>query len=618
MTQGGKVRNRDEMRWGIRKKLIFFLLLATVLPFGTAITVTYFYTTKSLNDRSVTLNHDLMLKGQEELSVYLEDVAQMSSVLYRYTPFINVMRNGVSSNLVVNQEEVRRVLAYLFNSRPEIEQMHLYIHEDKVSYTNYHSRISGRAKYENIFSHPYYGRLTAVDGYSLIEPPHEIYSYNNISVIPNSQKVNVLSFHNVIQDVPLADVLGFLSIDINLSKISAIADRLYTKDVEDLYIMNEKGMIIYSSNENEIGMENKEKWFEQVKKEPESGKSLEWKDDHFSGVIVYGKFTDSFKDWSIVKRIPYDVLYQGARETALINILIGFATLVFAMLGTMFVSFKLTAPIKVLIGNMKKVEKGELKADFDSLGTDEIGMLGRHFKLMLAKIDELIESEYKLEIENKASQLRVLQSQINPHFLYNALQSIGTLALKSNAVPVYSLLTSLSNIMRYSMNMKDDIVSFGSELNHVKSYLSLQKQRFDEQFEFKLNIEEEVKEIHVPKMILQPIVENCFKHGFDQRIENAWIEIEALFENDNRVVIHVKDNGIGPSNDQLEKIRQELFHGNSKTDKQRESIGLKNIYDRLQIYYHNQANLIINRNEEGGFTVTIQIPKEMPKEVEHS
>lgn len=606
------------MRWGIRKKLIIFLMLVTVLPFGTAITVTYFYTTKSLNEQSVSTNHDLIVKGKEELTVYLNDVAQMSSVPYRYTPFMNVMRNGVSSNLAVNQEEVRRVLAYLFNTRPEIEQMHLYIHEEKESFTNYHSRISGRAKYENIFSHPYYGRLTAIAGYSLIEPPHEIYSYNNISVIPNSQKVKVLSFHNVIRDVPLADVLGFLSIDINLSRISAISERLYMKDVEDLYIINEKGMIIYSSNENEIGKENKEKWFEQVKRESEGGKSFEWKDEQFSGVIVHEKFSDSFKDWSIVKRIPYDVLYKGARETAIINILIGLATLVFALAGTMFVSFKLTAPIKVLIGNMKKVEKGEFKADFESLGTDEIGMLGRHFKLMIAKIEELIESEYKLEIENKASQLRVLQSQINPHFLYNAFQSIGTLALKLNAVPVYSLLTSLSTIMRYSMNMKDDIVPFTSELNHVKAYLLLQKQRFEEQFEFELTIAEEVKAISVPKMILQPVVENCFKHGFDQHIEKARIQIEAYLENDNMVLINIKDNGMGPNDEQLEKIRLELFSSNSKSVMQREAIGLKNIYDRLQIYYHNQANLAVNRNEEGGFTVTIVIPTVIPKEVEHS
>ncbi|WP_066250926.1 sensor histidine kinase [Neobacillus drentensis] len=606
------------MQWGIRKKLIIFLLLVTVLPFGSSIAITYYQTTKSLNNRFVSTNHDLIVKGEEELTVYLEDVAQMSSVLYRYTPFMNVMRDGLSQNLGANQEEVRRALAYLFNTRPEIEQMHLYIDIGKDSYTNYHSRISGRGKYESILSHPYYSKLTRYDGFSLIEPPHEIYSYNNISVIPNSEKKNVLSFHNILRDVPSDNLLGFLSIDINLSKISAIADRLYTKDLEDLYIMDEKGFIIYSSNENVIGKENKEKWFGQVKKKSSLSKSMEWKDQQFSGVIVHDKFSAPYKNWYIVKRIPYNVLYQGARETALINILIGIVTLVVVLIATMFVSFKITAPIKVLIDNMKKVENGEFKSDFGSLGNDEIGMLGRHFKLMIAKINDLIEREYKLDIENKESQLRVLRSQINPHFLYNALQSIGTLALKSKAVPVYSLLTSLSKIMRYSMNMKEDIVPVISELMHVKSYLLLQKQRFDEQFEFELNASKEVQEILIPKMILQPIVENCFKHGFDQQLEKAFIQIDAKVQEDGMVSISVKDNGIGVSEEQLHHIRQELLHGVSSEEKQRETIGLKNIYDRLQIYYTNQARMSIYCNEESGFTVTVQFPNGIQKEVKHS
>ncbi len=607
------------MQWGIRKKLIIFLLLVTVLPFGSSIAITYYQTTKTLNNRFVSTNHDLIVKGEEELTVYLEDVAQMSSVLYRYTPFMNVMRDGLSQNLNTNQEEVRRALAYLFNTRPEIEQMHIYIDKGKNSYTNYHSRISGRAKYESIFSHPYYARLNRYNSlFSVIEPPHEMYSYNNISVIPNSEKKNVLSFHNILRDVPSDKLLGFLSIDINLSKISAIAGRLFTKDMEDLFIMDDKGVIIYSSNESMIGKENKEKWFEQVKKVSSTTKSMEWKDKQFSGVIVHDKFSAPYKNWYIVKRIPYNVLYQSARETALINILIGIVTLVIVLIATMFVSFKITAPIKVLIDNMKKVEKGEFEADFDSLGNDEIGMLGRHFKLMISKINDLIEREYKLDIENKESQLRVLRSQINPHFLYNALQSIGTLALKSKAVPVYSLLTSLSKIMRYSMNVKEDIVPFISEEMHVKSYLLLQKQRFDEQFEFEVNVSKEVQEISIPKMILQPIVENCFKHGFDQRLEKATIQIEGKLIDNGMVYICVKDNGVGVNEEQLNRIRQELCNEGSKEEKQRETIGLKNIYDRLQIYYANQAQMWIDSNEENGFMVTIQFPMEIQKEVEHT
>jgi two-component system, sensor histidine kinase YesM len=166
--------------------------------------------------------------------------------------------------------------------------------------------------------------------------------------------------------------------------------------------------------------------------------------------------------------------------------------------------------------------------------------------------------------------------------------------------------------------MKEDIVPFFSELMHVKSYLLLQKQRFDEQFEFELNVSKEVQEIHIPKMILQPIVENCFKHGFDQRLEKATIQIEGKLLDNGMVYICVKDNGVGVNEEQLNWIRQELFTGVSKEEKQRETIGLKNIYDRLQIYYANQAQMSIDSNEESGFTVTVQFPKAIQKEVEQS
>ncbi|WP_160723814.1 sensor histidine kinase [Bacillus sp. USDA818B3_A] len=604
------------MEWGIRKKLIITLMAVILLPFGIAITITYYQTTKSISDRFVSTNHELITKGEEELTTYLDDVAQMSTVLYRYTPFMSVMRVGISANLSGNQEEVRRMLAYTFNSRPEVEQMHLYIDKGKDSFTNYHSRISGRRKYENILSNPFYARLSRSDHFSVIEAPHEIYSYNNLSVIPSSEKNEVLSFHTIIRDVPLETILGFVSIDINLSKISDIAARLYTEGVEDLYIMDERGNVIYSSDNGVIGTENKEEWYQEIKKEPSSHVSLEWKDKQFSGVIVYQKFSNSFKDWYIVKRIPYDVLYQGARQTVFTNIIIVMITLVIVLFATMFISFRLTAPIKVLIANMKKVEKGVFEADFESLGNDEIGMLGRHFKLMIAKINELIEREYKLEIENKSSQLRVLQSQINPHFLYNAFQSIGTLALKLKAVPVYSLLNSLSNIMRYSMNMKDDIVPFLAEVNHVKSYLNLQKQRFDEMFEFELEIETGIEEILVPKMILQPIVENCFKHGFDQQLEKAMITITAKGEHDHYLYISIKDNGMGVSEEALVQLRRELSDRDDDYQK-KAGIGLKNIYDRLKIYYSNQVEMDVSSGKEGGFTVTIIIPRDIQNEVIH-
>jgi two-component system sensor histidine kinase YesM len=496
--------------------------------------------------------------------------------------------------------------------------MHLYIDNGHDSFTNYHSTLSGRGTYDHVFSQPYYAKLNHSKDLTVIEPPHEIYSYNHLSFIPESEKTEVLSFHNIIRDIPSDKFLGFLSIDINLSELNGIAERLYTKNEEDFYILNQNGVIVYSSNGKLIGTKNEENWLQKVKQQSSLSKSLTWKDEKFSGVILHEKFSDPglLKGWYIVERIPYNVLYQSARETALINILIGIVTLIIVVFATMAVSLKLTAPIKVLIANMKRVEKGEFQADFESLGNDEFGMLGRHFKLMIAKINELIEKEYKLEIENKSTQLKVLQSQVNPHFLYNAFQSIGTLALKHKAVQVYSLLTSLSRMMRYSMNTNEDVVPLSKEVEHVKSYLALQKQRFTENFEFKLDIKAEAETIQVPKMILQPLVENCFKHGFDQKEEKSHILIKVNLLENNIVCIEVSDNGIGVNGQQLRRIQKELLGESAKNETALKTIGLKNIYDRLQIYYHHKAEMIVRSTENGGFTVIINLPMAVSKEDE--
>ncbi|MCB5239353.1 sensor histidine kinase [Niallia circulans] len=603
------------MRWGIRKKLMIFLLLATILPFGGSIILTYFQTIHNINKESVAYNTELMKKGNEELTTYLEDIALMSTLLYRYTPFMNVLTQGVGENSKENMEEVRRVLAYVYNSRSEIEQMHLYINEGRDSFTNYHSRISGRGKNQNIYFHPYYRKLEESEtNYSVIEPPHTIYSYNGLSIIPNSEKTTVLSFHNKIRNVPSNDILGFVSIDINLSKIEGIVNRLY-KDTENLSIINENGTVIYSSDETLIGKKSRDKWFYELRNNPQQNK-LNWERKDFSGVIFYENITVQDNHLYMIKSIPYASLYKSAKETAFMNTIIALLALIVVLIITIIISFKITAPIKVLIEKMKKAEQGIFETDFEIVGQDEIGMLGRHFKSMVLQINRLIDKEYKLQLENKSSQLKVLQSQINPHFLYNSFQSIGTLALKMNAVPVYTLLTSLSAMMRYSMDMREEMVPFSKEINHSQSYLALQKQRFEDELDVTLTLDPNTYEILVPKMILQPIIENCFKHGFSDNMEDAKITIRSYREDDYLVLI-VQDNGKGISRERLERIRNRLYHNKGrKAGKEGESIGLKNIYDRLQLYYGGQAMLEIESIENNEFTVMIHIPVSLQEGVE--
>ena len=173
---------------------------------------------------------------------------------------------------------------------------------------------------------------------------------------------------------------------------------------------------------------------------------------------------------------------EPASRTSFIILLVGIISLILALIGATYASMKLTTPIKTLTSNIWRIEQGDMTVSFDSLGNDEFGVLGRQFKRMIERIDDLIQREYKLALENRTNELRALQAQTNPHFLFNALQSIGTLALKGDGKTVYRLITQLSSMMRYTMHPEESMVTLKREIEHLNSYIRLQDVRFPNQF----------------------------------------------------------------------------------------------------------------------------------------
>jgi two-component system sensor histidine kinase YesM len=591
------------MFFSIRKKLFWFLTIATLFPFTISIWITYIYTTESVKEQFIHENLNIISKGRVDLSNYFQDITSILPPLYQNRSFMNVMESGAESYIEKNQEEISRTLINIYFTRKEIEQVHLYIRNGNDSYTVYSNKLSSRGKYEHVEDHPFYKELLNEQTPILIEGTHPIYSYNHLSFIPNSFVKDVVSFHQSIYSIPHSRLLGFLSIDIELSEIQAISERLFQPGVEDFFLINDEGMLIFSSEKQKNGEKLTEDWYQKIQSKKDTNGSLLMNRGDFKGVYVYEKFSAPYEKWMIVKSIPYDVLYENARRIAFMNIFIGAVMIIVVLIATFFVSIKITSPIKLLIENIKRIEKGELKVHFKTLGNDEFGLLGQHFKSMIDKINDLILREYLLEIKNKSTQLKVLQSQVNPHFLYNSLQSIGTLALKHKAPKVYSLLISLSSLMRYSINMDEDFVSLEKEMKHVQTYLMLQKERFGERLEYDFNIEHSILNSQIPKMILQPIVENYFKHAFEGNSKTGRMEIVARQINDTHKRIIISDNGSGISEKRLREIIQSLSR-----IKQTESVGLKNIYDRLQIYYGSEASMDVYRGELGGFTVDLCIP----------
>jgi two-component system, sensor histidine kinase YesM len=587
-------------RSSIRNKLIAFLLVATIVPFGTSIIITYFHTKESLKNQIVQENSNLLYQGKINLEGYLHELNGLTLSLYNNPGFINFLKNTTQENNYVTIGIITNVVQTILYAEDNIERVNITIAED--------DRVVSASKRSTVVFSKNLMAKNQEYYIKAIESPNNMYIEHLRTIHANNTKPKkIFSLHRTLTDVPSDKVLAFISLEISSDKIYKLSQNLYNQKTEEFYIVSSEGKLIYSSNNDIPNKQHEQQWIKKLIATKNETGTLEWKEGSFNGVMIYDQLPETTGGWFLVKRIPYSSLYESAFDVTKINILFGVFGLLLVILATLVVSFRITSPIRILLQYIQEVEKGNMKVEFKSLGNDEIGVLGYRFKNMIEKIDDLINREYKLELENKTNQLKVLQSQINPHFLYNALQSIGTIALKNKVPQIYTLVTHLSKIMRYGMNMDEDMVPLLKEINYIKAYLLLQKERFGDQLEYSIHVDENVLNVQVPKMILQPIIENYFKHGFEARDRVGKIEINCNKEGE-FLAIYILDNGSGVSELRLKEIDTFLHEDNSSRNSADTNIGLKNVHSRLRLNYEQLATLKLSNQENGGLLVFIRLP----------
>ncbi|MBO1512789.1 sensor histidine kinase [Metabacillus bambusae] len=590
----------------IRNKLIVLLLLITIVPFGTSIVITYLYTKESLKDEFVQENVNLLYQGKLNLEGYVGELKNLTLSFYNNIDFMNYLRNpSQDDDDYIAQESVKNVILTILYAEKNINRVNIAVEEDNQNVSvSKRSGVVFSPVVKNLDKDSY-EKARNNSNFIYIEPMHVLQEESIVK--DKKENKDVIRLHRALIDVPSNKLLGYISLDIAPDQIIDISEKLYVKDKEEFYILSPEGELIFRSNSE---VSESEEWITNVLNSTGTSGTMEWEKDSFRGLMMYDKISESSGGWILVKRIPYTSVFESAMSVAKINIIFGVIGLCLVIMATFFVSFKITSPIRVLLQNIKKVEEGNMNVHFESLGNDEIGILGDRFIQMIGKINHLINREYKLELENKTNQLKVLQSQLNPHFLYNSLQSIGTLALKNNVPQVYTLVTHLSKIMRYGMNIDEDLVPLTKEIDYTKAFLLLQKERFGDQFEYSLQFDEEVLTIEVPKMILQPIIENYFKHGFDSSDESiGQLMIKGKKEND-QLVITIHDNGKGISEHRLSEIYQSFDKDKQKIDTNGTNIGLRNVYFRLKLYFNESANFHIQNHKDGGLLVILRLPIE--------
>ncbi|MNZ91792.1 Sensor histidine kinase YpdA [compost metagenome] len=286
--------------------------------------------------------------------------------------------------------------------------------------------------------------------------------------------------------------------------------------------------------------------------------------------------------------------------------MIGLIFLVISVIIVVLISNAITKPVHNLAQQMRRFSEGTFDASAPVKGRDEIAYLTRHFNRMVIRTNDLINERYKMKLIEKNAILKALEAEINPHFLYNALQAISTKALKSGEYEVADMVDALALTLRYCISGKD-IVYAREELKHIDHYLALQKARFGSRLEVNVEWAESLQELQIPKLSIQSLVENSIKHAVEKVSEPITVTIRAALEG-SRACISVHDNGPGITEVRMKQILQS-FHTQWE-DQEGENIGLKNLNTRLKLLYGDDAELVIQSDSDGsGTTMMMLIPR---------
>ena len=304
--------------------------------------------------------------------------------------------------------------------------------------------------------------------------------------------------------------------------------------------------------------------------------------------------------------VPYDSLF---RDIEVFNTTFPlFCAGIFLLF--LFITIRLTKdisrPIVLLADEMKNIESEDFTQAKLSLNgytrKDEIGILYNEFGLMLDKIDNLINDNYRKQLLIKDAQYKTLQAQINPHFLYNTLESINWIAQLNNQDRIAGMVQALGDLLRVSINAKKIFLTMQEEVDLLKQYVLIQKIRYEERLEFKVELEESLNGYVIPKLTLQPFVENSIKYGLE--VCNGVCLVNVRTEDrDGRLAIHISDNGPGMEEELVRRILAGQVEATGS------GIGIKNIHERLKQFYGGEFSLDIDAWQGRGTTVTITVAK---------
>lgn len=572
----------------LRTRMLLSNIVVALIPFLIFSIVSGFvfldHAQKTAEEHSVQLIHQV----SNSMDVYVETIEKMVNYIQlelQDTPFFTMESEG-ASGWESETDYIRSVLENVANSHREVAGIFIATKEDLYVSTGM-SRIS-RDPFQN---ERWYREAS--------ENPEEI---QLISVVTGRNIVtnrsysidDVFSLAKAVQDPETGEVLGVILLDIRHDIIQSSINGVTIGEKGFVFVMDQEDNIVYTPV-NGIVYRVNPKWVKAM--EPMSVQIQ-------GGSYQIRSELSPYTGWRTVGVFSMDEVMSSVNTIVYIL----FTCVIISLVLVVIVSFKfsrtLTNPIFKLKRLMKQAESGDLTVRFNFQHNDEIGELGQSFNHMIARIDQLIQMVYVEQENKRTAEMKSLQEQIKPHFLYNTLDTISWMARDYDAEDIVRLVDALTNMFRIGLSHGKDIITVKEEITHVSNYLYIQKIRYKDKLNYVIHVDESLYAIEVPKLILQPLVENAIYHGVKAK-RGGTITITGVPEGEN-LVFTVQDNGAGMPQEKVEELNRRMSE-RSVLDEQK-SFGLFYIRERIQLCYGKGYGVHVESTLGEGTRVTITLP----------
>ena len=394
---------------------------------------------------------------------------------------------------------------------------------------------------------------------------------------------------------------GVLLVDMNYSAIEQMFEKVNEGTKGYVYLIDQNGEIIYHPKQKAVysGLVEENNL---IAAEYDDGDHMEVFQGEERAVIVK---TVGYTGWKIVSVLPMKALKMDLIHLRYFMILIAFITVYLLLLGNLFISGRITDPIRRLEFSINQLEEGNMDAENIYIGgSHEIRHLGRTVKTMVNQMHKLMDDMVKEQEEKTKSELDALQSQINPHFLYNTLDSVVWMIESERNQGAISMVTALASLFRISLSKGNNIITIKDEITHARNYLNIQKVRYKNRFDVDISIDPQIEQCATIKLIVQPLLENAIYYGVGHMEDDGLITIKG-YEKEGDIYIDVSDNGMGIPEETVEN----LLKNKAKARGKGSGIGLWNVNERIRLYFKGEYGLTITSELDEGTTVSIHLPK---------